>query len=80
MISEKMKQILIELTFKEFNIQTVDIKNILTKNNVITYDILDEEYTRAILLFDFNNNAFTLQLDDGYSETRNLIVLDDIFN
>lgn len=79
MFSEQMKRILIELTFKEFNIQTVDIQNVSIYNNVITYNVLDEENTRAVLIFDFNNNLFVLQLDDGYSEIRTLIVLDDNF-
>lgn len=79
MFSEQMKRILIELTFKEFNIQTADIQNVSIDNNVITYNVLDEENTRAVLIFDFNNNLFMLQLDDGYSEIRTLIVLDDNF-
>lgn len=77
-ISEQMKRILIELTFKEFNIQTVDIQNISISDNDIIYDILDEENTREVLVFDFNN-MFTIQVDDDYTETRTLIILDDNF-
>lgn len=77
-ISEQMKRILIELTFKEFNIQTVDIQNISISDNDIIYDILDEENTREILVFDFNN-MFTIQVDGDYTETRTLIILDDNF-
>ena len=71
----KQHKLIEEIIFFEFNIQESDVVSCEKSNNTNTYQILDEENTRAVLTINFDNNKYKIELDDGYIEEKELIIL-----
>lgn len=68
------KEFMTFMIFQEFNIQPEYILEEKEENNIVTYQLKDEEDTEATLIINYNTNDYTIICGD-YMEEKEFILI-----
>ena len=69
------KEFMTFMIFQEFNIQPEYILEEKEENNIVTYQLKDEENTEATLTINYNTNEYTINCED-YKEEKEFVLID----